>query len=95
MSKQEKKIRLPPNRAVEEAIDTIHGFRDLCKHKLDAGHWATTDFPSKHHINNLLQLQYRKVSELQNKYGRAQANVILETIPYCKSYLAFLRDEEQ
>lgn len=93
--KNKAPLRLPGRKAVKEAIEIIHDFRECCKHQLETGYWATIDFPSKHHINNLLQLQYRKMSELEAKYGMGLSQQALETVPYCKAYLTFLRDEER
>lgn len=90
-----KKIRLPGHKAVKEAVEVMKDFRACCKQRLETGYWATIDFPSKHHVNNLLQLQYRKMSELEAKYGLGLASLALETIPHCKAYLAFLRDEDK
>lgn len=87
------KVQLPNKKAIKESIDTVEEFRLLCKHMLDTGLWATVDFPSKHHINNLLQLQYRKTALLINKYGYGLTNRALEMIPYCKAYLTFTRGE--
>lgn len=87
-----RNISLPSKKSVEEAIRVIENFRDLCKHELEVGYWATTDFPSKHHINKLLQFSYRSKDDLIKVYGEGFVRHIFQVIPICKAYLAFVKD---
>jgi len=71
----------------------MDGFRAVCRHQLDSGYWATTDFPSKHHINKILQLQYARHDDVVNVYGRGLSRRIDSMIIICKAYIAFLRED--
>lgn len=86
-----KKLKLPSRKALKKSTDTVHNFREFCKHQMELGYWATIDFPSKHHVNNILQLQYRNRTDLLDFYGTALTEAALELVPTCKSYLEFLR----
>lgn len=87
------KSKLPSKRNIEESIKIIDDFRAVCRHQLDVGYWATVDFPSKHHINKILQLQYINRIELQNVYGQGLTRRINSMIHICKSYISFLRED--
>lgn len=86
------KTKLPSDRALREAIKAVEEFRLLCKFMLETGYWATVDFPSRHHINTLLQLQYRDVGELKKEYGLGLTRLALEELEKAKLYVEFLRD---
>lgn len=86
------KINLPSKRSIEEAIKRFEDFRSFCQYELDVGLWGTIDFPSKHHINKILQLQYKKQTEIVEFYGPGLADHINKVIPKCKAYVLFLRD---
>ena len=95
MSEPNKHYSLPSKKSVDEAIKLIENFRDLCRHQMDVGLWATADFPSKHHINRLLQLGYRNRADLAREYGEGLARHIYEITPTCKAYVAFMRDANE
>jgi len=86
-----KRFYLPSYKRVKEAINRINHFRDVCTYQMDVGYWMTTEFPSKHHFNTILQLQYRESKDLVDKYGLGITQIILDLVPICKTYLAFVR----
>lgn len=86
---------LPTRKSVEEAIRVFENFRDLCRLEMETGYWATTDFPSKHHINRLLQLAYRNRGDLLAAYGDGLTRHIDEIIPSCRAYVQFTRDPRE
>lgn len=90
---KDRKFQLPSKRSIEEAIKVLDDFRAVCRHQLDLGYWATTDFPSKHHINKLLQLQYIPKEDVINFYGPGLSARVSNTINICKFYISFLREE--
>jgi hypothetical protein len=86
------KNSLPSKKSIEDAIKVIEDFRAVCRHQMDLGYWATVDFPSKHHINKILQLQYTDYSQIESVYGAGLSKRIKEMVTICKSYIAFLRE---
>lgn len=90
-----KGAALPSRGSIENAIDVIDNFRDLCKHQLALGYWATIDFPSKHHLNKILQMQYAVRSEVYATYGKGLSDRIFGMIEPCKAYLYFLRGSDE
>lgn len=92
---KDRKSKLPSRKSIEDAIKVVDDFRAVCRHQLDVGYWATTDFPSKHHINKILQLQYISKDELFDWYGQGLARRINSMISICKAYLTFLREDHE
>jgi hypothetical protein len=90
---KDRKLQLPSKRSIEDCVKVIDDFRDVCRHQMDLGYWATTDFPSKHHINKILQLQYVNKDEILETYGNGLSKRINYMIVVCKSYVAFLRED--
>jgi hypothetical protein len=90
---RDRKPNLPSKKSIEDALSVLDEFRAVCRHQLDHGYWATVDFPSKHHINRLLQLQYMNKDDLASTYGPGLTKRINGTISICKAYVAFLREE--
>jgi hypothetical protein len=83
-----------PNRAkLLEAYEIFEEFRGMCQHQMDLGYWATIDFPTKHHLNKLLAIQYMEEELLIKVYGKALVTQVKKLIPYCKGYLNFVREE--
>lgn len=87
----DKRFSLPSKRSVEESIKVIENFRALCQHQWDLGYWATIDFPSKHHVNRILQMKYHDPAEIRSVYGNGLARHIDEIRPVCLAYRSFLR----
>jgi hypothetical protein len=92
---KDRKSKLPSKKSIDDSIKIIDDFRAVCRHQLDVGYWATVDFPSKHHINKILQLQYIHKDELHFAYGQGLARRINSMIHICKAYVAFLREEHE
>ena len=90
---KDRKQNLPSKKSVEDAIKIIDDFRAVCRHQMDVGYWATTDFPSKHHINKVLQLQYPNQEDLINYYGNGLTRRINSMVSICKAYISFLRED--
>lgn len=88
---KKRKLNLPSKKSLKEAIEVFEGFRANCKYRLDVGLWATVDFPSKYHINKILQVQYRKRTDLISEYGVALTESAIELVSVCKLYLEFTR----
>lgn len=90
-----KPNQLPSRKSVEEAIRVIETFRDICRHQMDLGYWATVDFPSKHHISKILQMKYRNPADIRAFYGDGLARHIEEVMKVCEAYRAFLKDPNE
>jgi len=86
-----REMMWPKKESLEDAIATFLGFQALCKHQMDLGYWATVDFPSKHHINKILSLQYMNRDFVDKIYGPTLAKRGLALIGVCKSYVDFAR----
>ena len=82
----------PKKQQLKDALDVFENFRALCQYQMDVGYWATTDFPTKHHLNKLLSIQYMDKEMLCMAYGDGLVEKVFEMIPYCKGYIAFVRD---
>lgn len=95
MSRRNNNKKWPKRDKLIEAIDTFENFRGLCKLELDLGYWATVDFPSKHHINKILSVQYMDRDILIGIYGKVLTNRVFEVLPHCKNYLKFLRSVDE
>lgn len=91
---QEKKPEWPKKEKLKEAVDVVYRFQQMCKHQLDHGHWATMDFPSKHHINKILSIQYMEHDFVSNVYGPGLLRQVKELIPVCRAYIEFVKDYE-
>lgn len=92
MSDENKKdIRWPRKEHLIEALEVFDAFRNACKYQLDMGYWMTVTFPSKHHLNKILSVQYIDENLRLSVYGEGLTRRLLETIPLCKSYAAFTR----
>lgn len=92
---QPKNINLPSKKSVEDALRVFEGFRELCRHQLDVGTWATVDFLSKHHLNRLLQFDWRSPTELNYAYGEGLTKRIrYELMPAIKGYAALVRSDK-
>lgn len=78
---------------LKEAVDRIYNFRLLCQYQMEVGYWATVDFPTRHHINKILALQYSDRDVLERVYGKKLMLQALELVPYCKGYLEFTKGQ--
>lgn len=93
-SKQQNNFNLPSRESLKESIEIIRKFRDLCNLQLELGYWATADFPSKHHINKILQVQYRKYPDIIDYYGAGLGEAAISMVPICKSFLDFVKGKK-
>lgn len=91
--KSKKEIRWPRKEHLVEALEVLDDFRAACRFQLDLGYWMTITFPSKHHLNKILSTQYIDKELMMDVYGEGLTKRLLETIPLCKNYLAFLRTD--
>jgi hypothetical protein len=81
-----------PNReALKKSIDLLENLQTLCAFQLEVGLWASVDFPSRHHINRLLSLQYRPKQEVEHTYGEGFAARIYQSITLARAYLTFVK----
>lgn len=92
--KPRKDIGWPRAEKVKEAIEVVMNFQMMCKHQLELGYWATVDFPSKHHINKILSLQYMDKATVDRIYGHSLAKRCAALLPLCKNYLEFTKYKE-
>lgn len=83
---------LPSSKSVQDAIVRVEDFREACRWGLEQGLWATIDFPSKHHINKILTLQYKNKKDILDFYGPGLTDRALKVLPYCKAYVQFTRE---
>ncbi len=90
----DNKMKLPSKRSVEESLGRFDDFRILCQFQMEVGYRSTIDFPSKHHINKILQMQYRDKKDLTELYGEGLVERIFATIPFCKAYVSFVRETD-
>lgn len=90
-NKSGKKKVWPKSDKLKEAVDRIYNFRLLCQYQMEVGYWATVDFPTKHHINKILALQYSEREDLERVYGEKLVSQALDLIPHCKGYLEFTK----
>lgn len=87
-----RKNSWPTRNKLQESIDVFEEFRAICKFQLELGYWVTLDFPSKHHINKILLIQYMDEETLNKNYGEGLIARAKYVIPFCKHYLAMVRD---
>lgn len=87
--------RLYDKKKVEEAVTVFENFREACKLQIDLGYWVTIDFPSKHHLNHILAVQFLDSKDLELKYGAGLVNRLHKALPHAKRYLAFIRDLDE
>jgi hypothetical protein len=80
----------PKRNKLIEAIDVVWRFQQMCSLQLDIGNWATMDFPTKHHINRILSVQYTDTETLHLMYGKKLTEQAMEVLPVCKLYLQFI-----
>ena len=81
----------PRRERLVEALDVFENFQAMCNHQLDLGHWATIDFPSKHHLNKILCVQYIDEETSRRVYGDNLINRVFKTLPFCKTYVEFAK----
>jgi len=94
--KESKSTYWPKKNKLVEALKVIEDFRLLCQFQMELGYWATTDFPTKHHLNKILSTQYMDKKLLEKVYGKGLAKRVNKLLPYCKHYASFTRlDSEQ
>lgn len=86
------KSEWPRKDRLKEAVDAVYNFQQMCKHQMDLGHWATMDFPSKHHINKILSIQYMDHNVVNRVYGEGLLKQVKELIPACRAYIEFLKE---
>jgi hypothetical protein len=82
----------PKRDKLRQAVDVIWRFQGMCKLQLDLGYLITMDFPTKHHINKILSLQYMDPEVIENVYGKRLMEQALALVPVCQHYVAFTRE---
>lgn len=90
--KKGKYSHWPDKKELKEAVDFFYSFRLLCQYQMNVDLWTTTDFPSKHQLNQILGIQYIDTELLGKVYGKKLAEAALEMLPYCKAYILFVKD---
>lgn len=95
MVKNKNKEKWPKREKLVDAVEVFERFRDMCVWEMDLGYWATVDFPSKHHINKILSVQYMDKDTLEAVYGTGLVKRIFELMPYCKHYVQFVRGRDE
>jgi hypothetical protein len=89
---KKKEPSWPKRDKLRQAVDVIHTFQSMCRLQLDLGYFVTIDFPTKHHINKILSLQYMDLEVVRNVYGNILTEQALGLIPACKHYVSFTRE---
>jgi hypothetical protein len=89
---RKKEPSWPKRDRLRQAVDVIWRFQGMCKLQLDLGYVVTMDFPSKHHINKILSLQYMDKEAIESVYGKKLADQALKLVSACKHYVAFTRE---
>lgn len=89
--RKKKEPRWPDRKLLTESVDIVWRFQKMCEFQLDIGNWVTMDFPTKHHINKILSLQYLEKDVIEAVYGPALSRQALELVPVCKAYLDFIK----
>lgn len=89
--RKKKDPRWPDRKLLAESVDIIWRFQKMCAFQLEIGNWVTMDYPTKHHINKILSLQYLEKDVVERVYGPALSNQALELVPVCKAYLDFIK----
>lgn len=84
----------PKKEKLVDAVEIFEKFRDICIWEMDAGYWATVDFPSKHHINKILSIQYMDREVLEAVYGTGLIKKTFKLMPYCKHYVQFVKEDK-
>ena len=87
----DNKIHAPHRRKLQEAVEVFENFREMCEMQFDLGYVFNTQFPSKHHINKILHIEYIPSEELNKLYSEALIKRAMRLIPACKSYILFVR----
>ena len=80
----------PRRERLSEAVDCAWRFQQMCLLQMNLGNWATMDFPTRHHLNNILAIQFLEEHIAQSIYGGELAQRAADLIPSCKAYLAFI-----
>lgn len=91
-TKEPERRGWPKREKLIEAVDTFDNFRQMCALQMETGYWATVDFPSKHHINKILSVQYMDKKVLEDEYGPVLVSRVFSLLPFCKKYVAFVRE---
>jgi hypothetical protein len=87
------KVNLPKRNKLVESINVVQNFKSMCKHQLELGYWVTMDFPTKHHLNRILSIQYTDIKTVERIYGSGLAKAALKLVPSCKHYILFLKED--
>lgn len=81
----------PNKKKLQEAVDVFSNFRSMCELQFDLGYAVNVQFPSKHHINKILHIEYLTPEELEENYGEILTKKVFEFLPLCKNYVSFVR----
>ena len=90
-TKKKKDPKWPDRKLLAESVDIVWRFQKMCAFQLDVGNWVTMDYPTKHHINKILSLQYLESDVVQRVYGSTLSSRALELVPVCRAYLDFIK----
>lgn len=92
--KKEKKpdVRWPKKERLQEAVSIVWNFQQMCKLQMDKGYMATMDYPTKHHINKILAVEYHDQTMLEEIYGSKLLLRAKSLVPVCKAYLNFIKE---
>lgn len=92
---QDRDVRWPNRDKLAESVDAVWKFQQMCKLQLDLGYWVTMDFPTKHHINKILSVQYIEKAMVDKVYGSTLAKMALDLIPACRNFIAFTKGTDE
>jgi hypothetical protein len=91
-NKTGKNVTWPKKDNLKDAVEIIWRFQSMCRHQLDLGYWVTMDFPTKHHINKILSLQYMDLEVIKQVYGEKLVQRAMSLIPACRHFVAFTKE---
>lgn len=83
----------PNKKKLLEAVEMFENFREMCEMQFDLGYVVNMQFPSKHHINKIMSLEYLQEDPevIRAAYGEALLERAIKLIPNCKAYVTWIR----
>lgn len=88
------KKKKAPRKSLAKSVDIVERFQAMCKLQMDLGNWVTMDYPTKHHLNRILDVQFMENEYADGVYGQALAKRARDLVPYVKSYIRFANGSE-
>lgn len=85
-------MKWPNKKKLQEAVEIFDKFSQMCELQLDLGYVVPMQFPSKHHLNKILSIEYMDSAMLIQLYGAAFTQKAQRILPLCKTYVAYVRD---